>query len=632
MEQIFENVKEIEKRISCFLSPDENFAETLMIENAATALEKHVNKICSKNHKHSTDKKKNTVTILCGSGNNGADGYTLARHIAEKYDIVIIKTAEPKSIFCKSAFENLRPLTENAVKIFDYCEDLADANENSSDSDATSKTQAASPNPADATLKTILGNSDVIVDCIFGTGFHGLIDDTLVPLFTAINATRTPKIACDIPSGLDTTETPLAQLSDEERKSRVIYADKTISMGAHKTALFSDIAKDITGKLHCEPIGVSKPLFDKIADSAASSPAASASAAASSSAASSPAALSASQTRIFLLSKNDIKYPNRTKLNSHKGIYGHTCVISGSKPGAAILSATAALHCGSGLSSLYFTDPAFNEKFKIPASIMTTNAIPQNTTCLITGPGFGRAEENEYKKEILSNILTVAKKRCIPLVLDADCFYYDETIQFLEQNCTGSGNTDNGSKKTKVILTPHPKEFAELLNRAGLAGIAGISGSTQIAEVAEISGSARIAEVAGISGSSKTRVLETEENEAGTADTTNKNKVITAQDVQNNRLELVKQFSKKYPGAVLVLKGANTFITAGGNIYICTLGSAALSKGGSGDVLAGAIGGLLAQGYSAKSAAISGTLMHALASGKFKKNYSLTPEELIKEL
>ncbi|MCR5614314.1 NAD(P)H-hydrate dehydratase [Treponema sp.] len=585
MEQIFENVKEIEKRISCFLSPDENFAETLMIENAATALEKHVNKICSKNHKHSTDKKKNTITILCGSGNNGADGYTLARHIAEKYDIVIIKTAEPKSIFCKSAFENLRPLTESAVKIFDYCTDLADANENSSDSDATSKTQAASPNPADATLKTILDSSDVIVDCIFGTGFHGLIDDTLAPLFTAVNATRTPKIACDIPSGLDTTGTPLAQLSDEERKSRVIYADKTISMGAHKTALFSDIAKDITGKLHCEPIGVSKPLFDKIADSAASSPAASASAAASetSAASSSASAPSASepQTRIFLLSKNDIKYPNRTKLNSHKGIYGHTCVISGSKPGAAILSATAALHCGSGLSSLYFTDPAFNEKFKIPASIMTTNAIPQNTTCLITGPGFGRAEDNEYKKEILNSLLTVAKKRCIPLVLDADCFYYDETIQFLEQNCTDRGNTDNRSKKTKVILTPHPKEFAELLNRAGLA---------------------------------------------------NKNKVITAQDVQNNRLELVKQFSKKYPGAVLVLKGANTFITAGGNIYICTLGSAALSKGGSGDVLAGAIGGLLAQGYSAKSAAISGTLMHALASGKFKKNYSLTPEELIKEL
>ena len=91
-------------------------------------------------------------------------------------------------------------------------------------------------------------------------------------------------------------------------------------------------------------------------------------------------------------------------------------------------------------------------------------------------------------------------------------------------------------------------------------------------------------------------------------------------------------FCQKYQNAVLILKGANTFIGYKNNVYICDKGSPALSKGGSGDVLAGAVAGLLAQGYDALDAAVTGVLMHALASTKFKKTYALTPEALIEEL
>ena len=122
MEQIFENVKEIEKRISSFLSDDEKTAETLMIENAACALEKHIKKNCSRN-------KNNKIVILCGAGNNGADGYTLARHLAGKYTTVIIKCAEPKTPFCIRAFENLKPLFNSLITLKDLnsFEEAADA-------------------------------------------------------------------------------------------------------------------------------------------------------------------------------------------------------------------------------------------------------------------------------------------------------------------------------------------------------------------------------------------------------------------------------------------------------------------------------------------------------------------------
>ena len=99
MEQIFESVKEIEKKISCFLSDDSEIAESIMIENAAMSLEYHVSKYLSE--------KKDSVLIMCGSGNNGADGYTLARRLIGKCKINLLQCEEPKSFHCKKSFENV---------------------------------------------------------------------------------------------------------------------------------------------------------------------------------------------------------------------------------------------------------------------------------------------------------------------------------------------------------------------------------------------------------------------------------------------------------------------------------------------------------------------------------------------
>ena len=105
---------------------------------------------------------------------------------------------------------------------------------------------------------------------------------------------------------------------------------------------------------------------------------------------------------------------------------------------------------------------------------------------------------------------------------------------------------------------------------------------------------------------------------------------IDVKTLQENRFAYTKSWSEKFK-AVLVLKGANTIIAKGGQIYIMTYGKNILAKGGSGDVLSGLVLALLAQSYEPLDAAISATLAHALSLRNFGKNsYALEPTDIIK--
>lgn len=515
MEQVFESLTEVEKKIGIFLSDDENAAETIMIENAAIALETEVKNACSK--------KNNVVTVLCGSGNNGADGYTLCRRLCGFCKINVVKIQEPKSFHCIQSFSNLKKVFENSNTDISFYE-LALMQGNTS-------------------VEKVVKHSDVIVDCIFGTGFHGVVDLQVQKLFSVINNSKAYRIACDIPSGLDSNGENISSLSIEEKNNFVFFADKTVSMGAHKVGLFSDAAKDCIGKITSAPIGVSDELFYQKAEEVFP------------------------DRKIFLLKKSDLKSPERKEQNSHKGKYGHVCVIAGNKAGAGIIAASSAFKCGAGLSSLLVNDGLNFENFKIPVSIMTCDSIPDNANSFVIGPGFGRENDIEKYFDFIKEKLSCAQKS---VVLDADSFYYRQTVDFIEEN-------EKASNPLKLVLTPHPKEFSILLKLSGF-------GEPSVKETCD------------------------------------------------KRLEFVRCFCSKYKNTVLVLKGANTFIGCGKDVYISTAGSCALAKGGSGDVLAGITAGLLAQEYEAKDAAVTAVLMHAQAASKVEKNYSLTPELLIEKL
>lgn len=128
----------------------------------------------------------------------------------------------------------------------------------------------------------------------------------------------------------------------------------------------------------------------------------------------------------------------------------------------------------------------------------------------------------------------------------------------------------------EVILTPHPKEFLSLLKSVGIN--------------------------------------------------------ISMLELLDNKLEIARDFSQKYPKVVLLLKGANTLIAHQGRVFINNLGSVALAKAGSGDVLAGLIVSLLSQNYTPLDAAINASLAHALAGLEFKNHYALTPLDLIEKI
>jgi len=133
-------------------------------------------------------------------------------------------------------------------------------------------------------------------------------------------------------------------------------------------------------------------------------------------------------------------------------------------------------------------------------------------------------------------------------------------------------------QKKDVVLTPHPKEFTSLL---------------AVLEIANV----------------------------------------TTAEVQKDRFKWAREFSKRYPNAVLVLKGANTIITQQDLLYVNSLGNSKLAKGGSGDVLAGMIGSLLAQGYIPIKAAYNASLAHALVAKKLKcSSFGLSPTDLCEGL
>ena len=226
-------------------------------------------------------------------------------------------------------------------------------------------------------------------------------------------------------------------------------------------------------------------------------------------------------------------------------------VVSGEKGGAARIAGLAALTIGVGLVSVV------GENLNIEPVLMQSARIMPKMRVGAVGMGLGELDEAQ-KDELFSELKTKDA-----LVIDADLCYEPRTLELL--------NNKN------VVITPHPKEFASLLELANL----------------------------------------------GKFDT---------REVQKNRFNLAQIFSRNFK-CVLVLKGANTLIAQGGKVYVMTHGSAALAKGGSGDALSGIVAGLLAQGYDSLNAAISGTLAHALAAREIKINdYALTAADVIKGL
>lgn len=373
---------------------------------------------------------------------------------------------------------------------------------------------------------------DVIVDCIFGTGGNRKIEGLYEKAVRKINESGAYIIAMDIPSGLN---------SDSGRVMGVaVKADLTVSIGAYKTGHFLNDGMDYTGKLVNYDIGIN---CDK---------------------------------GYYLIEEKDLEplFPKR-KRNVNKGSSGRLVIIGGSDcyMGALMLaeSGAAALKTGAGLNTLVIPR-SYHKEMLVRITESTLFPMPDEEGFLLydkdlldnalkgadaaaLGMGMGKNRENiKYLRHLLDTD--------IPLIIDADGLNALSEDTEILRNC-----------KAKVVLTPHPKEFARLT------------------------------------------CLEVEE-------------------ILNNPIEIAFDFAKKY-GVVLLLKGAASIITDGESVYINPYGAPCMAKGGSGDVLSGIIGGLLARGIPPLKAAWGGACIAGRA-GELARDvegeYSASPRNTVEHI
>ncbi len=167
--------------------------------------------------------RKSRVCILCGTGNNGGDGYVIARHLLNQGVHV--------QVFI---FGNMAKVTEDALVHLTILQHL----------NAAVKTL-----PADhVTDPKWLSSSDLLIDALLGTGLKGELIGPYRQLIDTINHAGKPVLAVDIPSGLDCdTGRPLGA---------AIKADKTVSFVAVKVGFQNPEATQYTGQVTVASIGV----------------------------------------------------------------------------------------------------------------------------------------------------------------------------------------------------------------------------------------------------------------------------------------------------------------------------------------------------------------------------------------
>ncbi len=343
------------------------------------------------------------VAILCGKGNNGGDGFVMARYsslLGASVDVVLTEGF---------------PVTEPARAMFEKIQDTPICILN--DMESAENVLAA------------LKKADFVVDAIYGTGFHGRIKEPLLPLMKAVGESNAVVVSVDMPSG--------ANCDTGAVEGECIKADFTVAFSTLKAGHVLAPARSFCGEVSVLPIGISAELIRKQA-----------------------AALEVTECDFV----KPILKPRDPE--SNKGTYGRLLCVCGSEgmAGAALMSAKAAARCGTGIvnaavpRSIYgivashaaepvFTLLDYDDKGNLSESSRAAlkESLGKASACLI-GCGLGRS-----KGAVEALELVLAQSR-VPLIIDAD------GINILAENINRLSEV-----KVPVILTPHPGEMARLM-------------------------------------------------------------------------------------------------------------------------------------------------------------------------
>ncbi len=350
------------------------------------------------------------TAILCGSGNNGGDGYVLALLLRERgYNCTIILAEERWSADGRYYFDKCQ---EQNIPTRLWTED------------------------------TDLSHYGLLVDCLFGTGFRGPVRPPYRDLIHRANESGVPILAVDIPSGLSGDNGFPA--TDESGVVTCIRAAVTVSIGTRKLGHYLGEGKDWCGTLVNRDIGI--PMDTSMEN---------------------PTVFVPEEGDFSGI------LPHRAQA-SHKGTYGYVAVMGGcTRYGGAVKLANlaaASLRSGCGVVKLlcagsltaavspYLLESTLSPLPDVEGDLcFAPDALAdalRGTIALAVGMGWGSGPDNE---KILTWLLENYGQR---LILDADglnCLgrmESDKRITLLRERLARFG--------TRPILTPHPKEFERI--------------------------------------------------------------------------------------------------------------------------------------------------------------------------
>ena len=355
-----------------------------------------------------------TVTVIAGKGNNGGDGFVIARHLHQKgirVGVLLLGRAG-------QAKGDARTNLQIYEKIGGDLQELP---------------QSLSAKRDIETVQARLHRSHLIVDAIFGTGLAGSLLDqpgqTAAQVISLMNESAKPVVAVDIPSGISS--------DTGEVLGAAVKADLTVTFELPKRGHYLHPGAAFRGALRVVEIGIPSSLVREL-----SAP-------------------------VQLLLRREIRenLPDRPP-EAHKGRFGHVLVIAGSvgKTGAAALAAHSALRAGAGLVTLATPsslNPVLEQKLteamtvplpETPSQTLSLRAekdlmdLARGKTAIILGPGLSTHPETQ---ELVRKLLGTLE---IPVVLDADGI-----------NALAGHTALLGQCRATLILSPHPGEMGRLL-------------------------------------------------------------------------------------------------------------------------------------------------------------------------
>jgi hydroxyethylthiazole kinase-like uncharacterized protein yjeF len=376
-----------------------------LMENAGTSVAEFIRRRCPSIAKR-------RIVVFCGKGNNGGDGFVVARKLKE--------FGNSPSLYLFAGANELR----------------GDAAENRDRwQKSGGEIHVVSDAAGLAAAKSAVNAADIVIDALLGTGTRGPVEGLLRDTIEAINdeKRRRPQlsvVAVDIPSG--------ANADTGEVGSVAVEADYTVTFTAPKVGMLFGKAADCCGEIIVADIGSPWLLIEEVGKGN----------------------IRWSEPQEFA------RFAERRKPAGHKGDYGHALIAAGSvgKSGAAVMAGWSALRAGAGLVTVAIPEPVLpivashtpelmTEPLRATAagSIAASNLehgyfekLLKGKKVLAVGPGLStHLETQEF-------VRTLVKQRSVPIVLDADGLNaFDGRAAELK----GSG---------PLAITPHPGEMSRL--------------------------------------------------------------------------------------------------------------------------------------------------------------------------